>query len=89
MADGEAVGQAEGDGHGDEDVSDAGATATFSGRADGDGCALTRMPQPASSVAAPAAASTLPRHLDLTSASSMLLPIFRRGAPHTLATVRV
>jgi hypothetical protein len=43
---------------------------------DGEGSAATRMPQPASSVAAPAAASTLARHLGLTSASSMLAVFF-------------
>ena len=43
---------------------------------EGDGAEATRMPQPASSVAAPAAASTLARHLGLTSASSILVPLF-------------
>ena len=46
---------------------------------EGDGSAATRMPQPASSIAAPAAASTLARHLGLTSASSML-PVFFAAA---------
>ncbi len=88
-ADDTAVGEAEGDGHGDRDSRDADAIAAFSGRADGDGCSLTRMPQPASSVAAPTPASTPARHLGLTSASSMLFRVFRRGAAHTLATARV
>ena len=59
---------------------DAGAEATMvaarAGEGEGDGSAATRMPQPASSVAAPAAASTLARHLGLTSASSKLVPLF-------------
>jgi hypothetical protein len=46
-----------------------------SGAGDPDGSAATRMPQPASSVAAPAAASTLARHPGLTSASSKLVPL--------------
>ena len=63
LGDGRSDGVADG-----EAVGDAGAEATIvSARVgDGDGSAATRMPQPASSVAAPAAASTLARHLGLT-----------------------
>ena len=52
-----------------------GTTAATARSGDGDGSSATRVPQPASSVAAPAAASTLARHLSLTSASSML-PVY-------------
>jgi hypothetical protein len=65
------------------------AAAAVPGRAAGDGSALTRMPQPASSVAAPAAASTPTRHLDPTSASSMTSRVFRRDARHPPASRRV
>jgi hypothetical protein len=63
LGDGRSEGVAEG-----EAIGDAGAEATIVSErvGDGDGSAATRMPQPASSVAAPAAASTLARHLDLT-----------------------
>ena len=63
-----------------EGVGDAGAEATMvaarAARLTATVSAATRMPQPASSVAAPAAASTLARHLGLTSASSKLVPLF-------------
>jgi diguanylate cyclase (GGDEF)-like protein/PAS domain S-box-containing protein len=86
--DGHGVGAANGDeedeakGAGEEGAGDADATATVPGHAEGDGSALTRMPQPASSIAAPAAASTPAHRLDLTSASSSTPPCLspRRAA---------
>jgi len=46
----------------------------------GDGRVATLMPQPASSIAAPAAATTLARHLGPTSASSVLAAFFAARA---------
>ena len=94
---GAAVGVTDGEAEGGAGVSagvaggDAGADATTVAARDGegDGSAATRMPQPASSVAAPAAASTLARHLGLTSASSILAPMFAAAQRHTLAAGRV
>jgi hypothetical protein len=57
-------------------VAGADATTVAARDGEGDGAEATRMPHPASSVAAPAAASTLARHLGLTSASSILAPMF-------------
>jgi hypothetical protein len=96
---GQVVGTAEGvttgggaddaQGAGEAGAGDTGADAVVAGLAEGDGPSATRMPQPASSTAAPAAASTPARHLDLTSASSMLSGLFRRRPRHTLATAGV
>jgi hypothetical protein len=74
---------------GDVTTGETDATTAVPVPADGDGSALTRMPQPASSMPAPAAASTPARHLGLTSASSVLIRVFRRTARHTLAADRV
>lgn len=74
--DGEAGGAPDGrtDGVGDDEsddvaegvaVGEAGVEATMVAGRGGDGSAATRMPQPASSVAAPAAASMLARNLGL------------------------
>jgi hypothetical protein len=82
-------GRTDGDCDGAGAAGDGVATAAVPGREEGDGSGLTRMPQPASSTAAPAAASTPARHLDVTSSSSPSFPVFRRGAGHTLASSRV
>jgi hypothetical protein len=74
--DGRTEGTTEGEGDDEADEEAAEATIVAVRSEDGDGSAATRMPQPASNVAAPAAASTLARHLSLTSASSMLAVFF-------------
>jgi hypothetical protein len=61
---------------GEADGADDEATMVAVRSGDGEGSAATRMPQPASSVAAPAAASTIARHLGLTPASSALAVFF-------------